>query len=83
MLDQWPRTYREGEMTPGPRNWLMEQEQGGFAGPQRDEALIMELGLNRNFRNQGVMSDGSYPSGWAARERYPYPARTSYPFALY
>jgi hypothetical protein len=42
---QQPQGYPEGQVIPGPRNPLMEQEAaaGAFAGPQRERTLMLDL----------------------------------------
>lgn len=74
------RAYSEGQQIPGPRNWLMEQERGAFAGPQREDELNAALGRGRWFGPSGGVMPDAIPNAWL-EGNYPGPGR--YPWALY
>lgn len=62
-------TYGEGQVIPGPRNPLMEQEAaaGAFRGPQRENELLYDRSQALGLLNPSVSEDQE-PRSWALPE---------------
>jgi hypothetical protein len=71
-------SWSEGNVIPGPRNPLMEQEAalGVFNAPQREQPLADAIGIAEFLKHQDIwpMPEGAYPPA-VGRENPPWATR--------